>query len=64
MPPPLTKISGADAAREIFTSPFLDLSLIGFDEAEAGRLGIKLGTRISVRPDDTGGCRHQILFFC
>jgi len=53
-PAPLTKVSGADAAKEILSSHFLDISGVGFDEVEATRLGIKLGGHVAVRPDDTG----------
>ena len=60
-PPPLTKISGTDAAKEILASPFLDISGVGFDGVEAKRLGVGLGLRISVRPEDTGEFRVLIL---
>jgi hypothetical protein len=53
-PPPLSKMSGDNAANEILSSPFLDISEVGFDEVEAKRLGIKLGSRVAIRPDDTG----------
>ena len=59
-PPPLTKISGAEAAKTILSSPFLDISSTGFDQVEAKRLGIMYGARISVRPDDTGRSRKEI----
>jgi len=53
-PPPLSKMSGADAAKEILSAPFLDISEVGFDEVEAKRLGLKLGSQVAIRPDDTG----------
>jgi hypothetical protein len=57
-PPPLTKISGAEAAKAIFSSSFSDISSTGFDQVEAKRLGITLAMRISVRPDDTGASKR------
>jgi hypothetical protein len=57
-PPLLTKISGPDAAKAIFSSSFADLSSTGFDQVEAKRLGIPHATQISVRPDDTGATKR------
>ncbi|KAF8587196.1 hypothetical protein K439DRAFT_1407840 [Ramaria rubella] len=51
---PLTKLSGTVAAKIILSSSFLDISDVGFDEADAKRLGLKRGAWISANPDDTG----------
>lgn len=56
---PLTKISGADAAKSILSSPFLDISSVGFDEVEAKRLRVAHASQISVRPDDTGASKYK-----
>ena len=58
-PPPLAKLSGADAAKEILSLPFLDISEVGFDEVEAKRLGVRLGSRVAVRPDGIGASRSN-----
>ncbi|KIJ37000.1 hypothetical protein M422DRAFT_50803 [Sphaerobolus stellatus SS14] len=53
--PPLGKVKGPDAAKEIFSSTFTaDLSQIGFDEVEAKRLGLKKGAKVVISPEDSG----------
>ena len=47
-------ISGSRAAEMITTGSFEDTSIVGFDEVEAGRLGVKLHQVVSVTPDDNG----------
>ncbi|KAH9852892.1 hypothetical protein C2E23DRAFT_824073 [Lenzites betulinus] len=47
-------ISGADAANIITGSTLEDPKIIGFDETEAARLGLKQGEYVSVTPSDNG----------
>ncbi|KAI0830217.1 hypothetical protein BC628DRAFT_1356943 [Trametes gibbosa] len=50
----LDKISGAQAADIITSSTLESPKAVGFDEAEAARLGIKQGQYVSVTPSDNG----------
>ncbi|CAK5275579.1 unnamed protein product [Mycena citricolor] len=47
-------ISGADAAAKIASESFEAYSVVGFDQREAKRLGLTVGDRVSVAPDDSG----------
>ncbi|KAF7313758.1 Glutathione S-transferase [Mycena chlorophos] len=53
MPPP-QKINAADAAAIIAAASFEPVHVVGFDEREAARLGLKAGIQVSVTPDDSG----------
>jgi len=48
------KVTGTDAASIITSSSFEPLDVVGFDEREASRLGLKAGARVSITPDDSG----------
>ena len=50
----LDTISGAQAAENITSSVVEDLKVVGFDEVEAARLGVKLRQTVSVTPADNG----------
>lgn len=50
----LETISGARAAENITTSTTEDPKVVGFDEVEAARLGVKLQQTVSVTPSDNG----------
>ena len=50
----LDTISGAQAAENITSSVGEDLKVVGFDEVEAARLGVKLQQTVSVTPADNG----------
>lgn len=52
--PGVETISGARAAELLSASMTGDISVIGFDETEASRLGVKLHEVVSVTPDDHG----------
>lgn len=47
------RINGTDAARSIASGPFEPYHAVGFDELEAGRLGLKSGQVVAIIPDDT-----------
>ncbi|KAL0577734.1 hypothetical protein V5O48_004283, partial [Marasmius crinis-equi] len=47
------RINASDAARSISSSPFEPYHVVGFDELEADRLGLKAGQTIAIIPDDT-----------
>ncbi|KAI0346770.1 hypothetical protein BDW22DRAFT_1404543 [Trametopsis cervina] len=47
-------ISGDDAAKSITSASYEDPQIVGFVDAEAKRLGVKLGDTVSVMPVDTG----------
>lgn len=52
---PVVKITGEEAAQIVCSSPRTDIETsTGFNEAEAGRLGLKLGQTVAVSPTDTG----------
>ncbi|KAF7332168.1 Glutathione S-transferase [Mycena kentingensis (nom. inval.)] len=48
------KISGNDAAAAIISAPFESLDVVGMNEREASRLGLKAGAQVSVTPADSG----------
>ncbi|KIP07677.1 hypothetical protein PHLGIDRAFT_29881 [Phlebiopsis gigantea 11061_1 CR5-6] len=48
------KISGTDAAKVICSSSYENVDSIGFDTAEANRLGVKQGDFVSIVPTDLG----------
>lgn len=48
------KLSGAQAANLIISSSFESYDTVGFDHAEAERVGLKFGAMAQVFPDDTG----------
>ena len=50
----LDTISGAQAAENITSSIAEDPKVVGFDEVEAARLGVKLKQTVSVTPADNG----------
>ncbi|GJJ08252.1 hypothetical protein Clacol_002462 [Clathrus columnatus] len=50
----LSKVSGEEAAKEILSSEFEDLSYVGFDEVDAKRLGLTREMLVAICPDDTG----------
>ena len=47
-------IKGDDAARLIASSPFEPHDVVGFDQVEAKRLGVSVGSTVKVAPVDTG----------
>ncbi|KAH9948342.1 hypothetical protein B0H21DRAFT_805801 [Amylocystis lapponica] len=47
-------LTGGEAAEMIISSPYEDSGVVGFDNLEAGRLGVKMGDVVSVVPRDTG----------
>ena len=47
-------LDGERAAKMITSSVTEDLSVVGFDDVEASRLGVKLGQIVAVTPDDNG----------
>ncbi|KAK1224388.1 hypothetical protein PQX77_012684 [Marasmius sp. AFHP31] len=47
------RINGTEAARSIASRPFEPYHIVGFDELEAGRLGLKSGQVVAIIPDDT-----------
>jgi hypothetical protein len=55
------KISGTEAATLITSSSFESYETIGFDIAEAERVGFKLGEMVEVFPDDTGALLREFL---
>ncbi|KAI0751555.1 hypothetical protein C8Q80DRAFT_1157919 [Daedaleopsis nitida] len=52
--PVLDTISGARAAEVITAAAAEDLKVVGFDEAEAARIGLKRHQNVSVTPADNG----------
>ena len=48
------KLTGDAAARIIASSSHEDESIVGFEEAEAKRLGFKFGDVVSIMPTDNG----------
>lgn len=53
---PSEKISGDDAARLICSSNYMNSEeLIGFDQVDASRFGLKQGDAVSIVPTDNGG---------
>lgn len=51
---PFEKIDADTAAKTIVAAQPEDLSVIGFSEQDAHRLGVKQGDVVSVTPKDTG----------
>lgn len=51
---PSDKITGEEAARLICSLTRIDSESVGFDQAGAARLGLKLGELASVTPTDNG----------
>lgn len=47
-------IAGEDASKLICSAAAEDLSIVGFDEVEANRLGVNVGDTVAVTPQDTG----------
>ena len=54
----IKKIDGNAAAKIIADSASLQTEVVGFDEVDAGRLGLKLGDTVAVIPDDNGEPYH------
>lgn len=52
--PPPQEISGSQAAEVITFADHEPLEVVGFDELEAERLGVKKRMEVKVTPDDTG----------
>jgi len=50
--PAVPVIKGNDAAAKIAAAPFEPYDVVGFDEREASRLGLKADDQVSVAPDD------------
>ena len=51
---PFEKINADTAAKTIVTAQPENLSVVGFSEQDARRLGVKQGDIVSVTPNDTG----------
>lgn len=55
----VSKISGEEAAKSVLSSSHENAeSVIGFDEVEGRRLGVKVGDTVGVAPTDTGKCSY------
>jgi hypothetical protein len=54
------KISGNNAAELIGSADHENPGIVGFDEAEASRLGLKAGLTVSVAPTDYGVSRFAV----
>ncbi|KAJ6500618.1 hypothetical protein C8R45DRAFT_1122839 [Mycena sanguinolenta] len=52
--PQVPKITGKDAAARITAASFEPYDVVGFDEREGARLGLKTGDEVSITSDDTG----------
>ena len=56
----IKKIDGNAAAKIIADSASLQSEVVGFDEIDAERLGLKLGDTVAVIPDDNGKPHHTL----
>ena len=56
----IKKIDGNAAAKIIADSASLQTEVVGFDEIDAERLGLKLGDTVAVIPDDNGKPHHTL----
>ncbi|KAF7329684.1 Glutathione s-transferase [Mycena kentingensis (nom. inval.)] len=54
MPVPSARLTGEEAAKEIAAGAVEPESIVGFDELEAGPLGLKLGQTVSVTAEGPG----------
>ncbi|KAJ7725989.1 hypothetical protein B0H16DRAFT_1781529 [Mycena metata] len=52
--PPVLNVTGEDAAARIVAASFEPYNVVGFDECEATRLGLKAGDKVSVGADEIG----------
>ncbi|KAF7355287.1 Glutathione S-transferase [Mycena sanguinolenta] len=58
--PAIPELSGSDAAAQIVAAAFEPYTVVGFNEREAERLGLKVGDEVSVsRNDDTGASAFE-----
>ncbi|KAJ6552750.1 hypothetical protein B0H19DRAFT_1377580 [Mycena capillaripes] len=52
--PPVSQVTGEEAAARIAAASFEPYSVVGFDVCEGDRLGLKAGDEVSVGRDDSG----------
>lgn len=57
------KIKGDAAAKIIADNANVNVEEVSFDQAEAGRLGLKLGDTVAVVPDDNGATISRLRRF-
>ncbi|KAG7096997.1 hypothetical protein E1B28_004392 [Marasmius oreades] len=54
------RIDGADAAKSIASAPFEPYDVVGFDDVEGSRLGVKAGQTVAIIADDTPKLRPTV----